>query len=141
MNPDSEKLERVIVLAERLRTALEGDIAALRAGKPQQMSSLDPEIERLTVLYMREVSSIDHNRAKAAPSDLRKRLTLVTGKFRETLTMHQRLLTRVRNASEGLVKAVANEVERQRAPKITYAPATAHQYRKAPVAMIYNGVV
>ena len=141
MNSDSEKLERVIVLAERLRTALEGDIAALRAGKPQQMSSLDPEIERLTMIYMREVSTIDPNRANSAPSELRKRLTQVTGKFRETLTMHQRLLTRVRNASEGLVKAVANEVERQRAPKITYSPGAVNPYRKAPQAMIYNGVV
>ncbi len=141
MNLDSEKLERVIALAERLSIALEGDIAALRAGKPQQMSSLDPEIERLTVLYMREVSSLDPNRTKAAAGDLRKRLAAVTGKFRDTLKLHQRLLLRMRNASEGLVKAVANEVERQRAPKVTYAPAGAHPYRKTPVAMIYNGVV
>jgi hypothetical protein len=141
MNPDSEKLERVIAMAERLSKALEGDIAALRAGKPQQMSSLDPEIERLTMLYMREVSSIDINRAKTAPGELRTRLTIVTGKFRDTLKMHQRLLTRVRNASEGLVKAVATEVERQRAPKITYTPSLAQGYRKAPVAMIYNGFV
>ncbi len=140
MNPDSEKLERVIVLAERLSKVLEGDIAALQAGKPQQMASLDPEIERLTMLYMREVSSLDPSRTKAAPGDLRQRLTTVTGTFRETLKLHQRLLTRVRNASEGLVKAVADEVQRQRSPKITYSPAAA-QYRKAPVAMIYNGVV
>ncbi|MDR3526167.1 MAG: hypothetical protein P4L57_02735 [Rhizomicrobium sp.] len=141
MNPDSEKLERVIAMAERLSKALEGDIDALRAGKPQQMTSLDPEMERLTVLYMREVSGLDPNRTKAAPMDLRKRLMAVTGKFRDTLKLHQRLLTRMRNASEGLVKAVANEVERQRAPKITYAPTAAHHYRKPAVAMIYNGVV
>jgi hypothetical protein len=65
----------------------------------------------------------------------------VTGHFRDTLKLHQRLLIRMRNASEGLVKAVAHEVERQRAPKVTYAPASAHPYRKAPQAMIYNGVV
>ena len=141
MNPDSEQLERIIALAERLSQALEGDIAALRAGKPKEMRSLDPDMERLTMLYMREVASIDPGRAKAAPSELRKRLTVVTGKFRDTLKMHQRLLTRVRNASEGLVKAVANEVERQRAPKITYSPGAVNPYRKAPVAMIYNGVV
>jgi hypothetical protein len=141
MNPDHEKLERVIVMADRLRKALEGDIEALRAGKPQHMTSLDPEIERLTVLYMREVSSLGTTEAKAAPGDLRKRLVAVTGKFRDTLKLHQRILTCMRNASEGLVKAVANEVERQHSPKITYAPAAAHQYRKSPVAMIYNGVV
>jgi hypothetical protein len=40
-----------------------------------------------------------------------------------------------------LVKAVANEVERQRAPKITYSPGAVNPYRKTPHAMIYNGVV
>jgi hypothetical protein len=140
MNPETEKLERIIKMAERLRDALQGDIAALQAGKPQEMHSLDPEIERLTMLYTREVSSIDPGQTKTAPGDLKKRLLAATGAFRETLKLHQRLLTRVRNASEGLIKAVAGEVERQRAPTITYAPAAAG-YKKQPVAMIYNGVI
>lgn len=140
MNPDTEKLERIIVMAERLRDALEADIEALRTGKPQLMRSLDPEIEKLTVMYTREVTSIDPARTKAAPTDIKSRLIAATNKFRETLKIHQRLLTRVRNASEGLVKAVAEEVERQRAPTVTYAPAKAN-YKKQPVAMIYNGVI
>lgn len=140
MNPETEKLERIIKMAERLREALEGDIDALRRGQPQQMRSLDPEIEKLTVIYSREVTTIDPRRSTAAPMELRKRLVAATAKFRDTLKLHQRLLTRVKNASEGLIKAVANEVERQRAPKITYAPAQA-RYKKPPVAMIYNGVI
>jgi len=140
MNPETEKLERIIIMAEKLQQALEGDIAALRAGKPQEMTSLDPEIERLTVLYSREVTSMDPARAKTAPGDIWKRLVAATGKFRDTLKLHQRLLIRVRNASEGLVKAVADEVQKQHAPQVTYAPAAAG-YKKAPVAMLYNGVI
>lgn len=140
MNPEAEKLERIIVMAEKLQKALETDIAALRAGKPQEMASLDPEIERLTVIYSREVNAMDPARAKASAGDMWKRLVAATAKFRDTLKLHQRLLTRVRNASEGLVKAVADEVQKQHAPKVTYAPAHAG-YKKAPVAMLYNGVI
>ncbi|GAA0551556.1 hypothetical protein FHS83_001379 [Rhizomicrobium palustre] len=140
MNPETEKLERIIVMAERLYEALEGDIAALKAGRPQEMRSLDPEIEKLTMLYSREVTNMDPQRTKAAPSEIKKRLIAATSKFRDTLKMHQRLLVRVKNASEGLIKAVANEVDRQHAPQVTYAPASAN-YKKNPVAMIYNGVI
>lgn len=140
MNPEAEKLERIIVMAEKLQKALESDIAALRAGRPQEMASLDPEVERLTVIYSREVNAMDPARAKATSGEIWKRLVAATAKFRDTLKMHQRLLTRVRNASEGLVKAVADEVQKQQAPKVTYAPAHGG-YKKAPVAMLYNGVI
>lgn len=140
MIADTDKIERIIAMAERLHGALEGDIEALKNGQPQSMRSLDPEIERLTMLYTREVTGLNANNTKTAPEGLRRRLAAVTAKFRETLQLHQRLLTRLRNASEGLIKAVADEVDRQRAPMVTYAPPAART-KKAPVAMIFNGVV
>ena len=51
---DEPKLERLISMAERLITALEIDIAALKAGTPGKMVSLDPEIQKLTAVYGRE---------------------------------------------------------------------------------------
>jgi hypothetical protein len=139
-NPDSEKIERLITMAERLMAAMVADIAALRAGQPQAMASLDPEIQRLSMMYSREAQSLDPKRTKAAPEALKKRFTTATAKFRETLSLHQRLLTRMRHASEGIIKAVADEVQRQRAPITTYAPPKTG-YRPANVSMIYNGVV
>ena len=139
-NPESEKLERLITMAERLMTAMLADIAALQAGQPQAMASLDPEIQRLSMMYSREAQSLDPKRTKTAPEALKKRLTTATAKFRETLGLHQRLLTRMRHASEGIIKAVADEVQRQRAPTTTYAPPKSG-YRPANVPMIFNGVV
>ena len=140
MNPESEKLERLITMAQRLMTAMEADIAALRAGQPQAMASLDPEIQRLSVVYGREAGTLDPSRAKAAPAELRKRFVSTTAKFKDVLTLHARLITRVRHASEGIVKAVAEEVERIRAPLTTYAPA-ASAWRPAKSAIVYNSVV
>jgi len=141
MNPETEKFERLIVLAERLTQAIAADIEALKAGKPQAMRSLDPEVQKLLVLYGREVQGVDPGRTKTVSAEMRKRLERVTAGFRDALQMQQRLLTRMRNASEGIVKAVADEVQRQRAPTITYAPAkTRGGYRQVGVPMIYNGV-
>ena len=140
MNADAEKIELLIVMAERLIAAIEADIAALKAGRPQEMMTLDPEIQRLSAAYGREAGTLDPVRAKAAPVELRKRLMSTTQKFKDALSLHARLITRMRNASEGIVKAVADEVERLRAPLTTYAPA-ATRYRPANGAIVYNSVV
>ncbi len=138
MTPDTQKIELLIAMAERLILAIEDDIAALQAGRPKEMRTLDPEIQRLTLTYSREAANLDPQRAKSAPVELRRKFVTVTGKFREVLALHARLLTRMRRASEGIVKAVADEVERVRAPLRTYGPAV----HPRPVgAMVYNSVV
>lgn len=140
MSTEADKIELLIMMGERLIEAVEADIAALKAGRPQEMRTLDPEIQRLSLAYGREAASLDPSRAKNAPSDLRKRLTATTARFKDALGLHARLITRMRRASEGIVKAVAEEVERQRAPLTTYAP-PAKGYRPAKGALIYSSVV
>jgi len=140
LNAESEKIERLIKLAERLIEAIEGDIAALNDGKPQAMRTTDPEIQRLSALYSREAHGFSPNAIKAAPATLRGRFADVTAKFREALQLHARLLTRVRNASEGMIKAIAAEVDRRAAPTRTYNPRAA-AYGKPAQAMVYNNVV
>ncbi len=142
MSAESEKAERLILLAQRLKEAIDGDIEALRTGRPQAMRSLDPEVQKLLYLYGREVQGIDPAHTKSLPAEVKKRLVAATGKFRDALGLQQRLLTRMRHASEGIVKAVAEEVQRQRAPTVTYAPAQAsNRYRQTNVPMIFDGVV
>src|SRR3954471_19793474 len=119
---DQPKIERLITMAERLIVALEGDIAALKAGRPTQMVSMDPEIQRLSVIYGREAQNFDIRIAKAAPAALRTRFLAITAKFREVLQLHARMLVRVKNASEGMIQAIAREVERMNAPTRTYGP-------------------
>jgi hypothetical protein len=137
---DTPRLERMIVMAERLVAALENDIAVLKAGKPEALSVGDPEFQRLTALYGREAQGFDIRIAQNAKPDLRARFLTTTGKFREVLQLHARMLTRVKNASEGMVRAIAQEVERLNAPMRTYGPRPSG----APVssgAMVFNKVV
>jgi len=140
VTPDRQKIALLIAMAERLIGALEADIAALKAGRPQEMRTIEPEIQRLSALYGREAAGLDPARAKAAPSELRQKFFDTTVRFREALALHTRLLTAVRNASEGIVKAVAEEVERRRSSVRTYAPAAAH-YRPQTGAIVYDNLI
>lgn len=54
--------------------------------------------------------------------------------------MHARMLTRVKNASEGMVQAIAREVERANAPTRTYGPRPGY-VPPSSGAMVFNRVV
>ena len=134
------RIERLISLAERIITALEADIAALKEGRTVALSTNDPEIQKLTAIYGREAKGFDTRLAQSAPPTLRQRFFAVTAKFREVLQLHARMITRVKNASEGMVRAIAREVERANAPMRTYGPRPGY---KPPSAgpMLFNKVV
>jgi hypothetical protein len=140
MSAEKARVDRLVILAERLIAALEADIAALKSGKPKDMRTQDPEIQRLTALYSREAAQLTPAQAKLVPRDSVLRLTETTRRFRDSLARHTRILTRVRNASEGMIRAVAEEVERRRAPLRTYSPVQAPQ-RRPTSSMLYNNVV
>ena len=137
---DDPKIERLIAMAERLIVALESDIAALKAGTPSRMVSMDPEVQKLSIIYGREAQNFDIRIAKAAPVVLRTRFLTITARFRDVLQLHARMLTRVKNASEGMIQAIAREVERMNAPMRTYGPRPATA-PKSPGAMVFNKVV
>jgi hypothetical protein len=137
---DEPKIERLITMAERLIVALESDIAALKAGTPSKMVSMDPEIQKLSVIYGREAQGFDIRIAKAAPLALRTRFLTITAKFRDVLKLHARMLTRVKTASEGMIQAIAREVERMNAPTRAYGPRPG-MAPKPSGAMVFNKVV
>jgi uncharacterized protein (DUF305 family) len=137
---DVPRIERLISMAERLVVALEADIAALKAGKPTEMISMTPEIQRLSMLYGREAQNFDIRIAKSAPPSLRQKFVAITTKFREVLMLHGRMIARVKNASEGMIQAIAREVERMNQAKTTYGPRPGYA-PKSSGAMIYNKVI
>jgi hypothetical protein len=137
---DTPRIERLIAMAERLIAALESDIAELKGGRTVALATNDPEIQTLSALYGREAQGFDPRLAQAAPPPLRQRFFAITAKFREVLQMHARMIARVKNASEGLVRAIAAEVERANAPARTYGPRL-DSAPKNSGAMVFNKVV
>jgi hypothetical protein len=137
---DNPRIERLIMMAERLITVLEGDIALLKSGRTAELSTNDPEIQKLTAVYGREAQGFDLRIAQSAPPSLRQRFIAITAKFREVLQMHARMIARVKNASEGMVRAIAAEVERANAPMRTYGPRPGYAPPSSG-AMVFNKVV
>ena len=137
---DTPRIERLIVMAERLIVALESDIAELKNGRTAALRTNDPEIQTLTALYGREAQNFDPRLAQSAPPSLRQRFIAITAKFREVLQMHARMIARVKNASEGIIRAIADEVERVNAPMRTYGPKPGYG-AKSSGAMLFNKVV
>ena len=124
---------------------VEADITTLERGAPREMQMLDPLIQQLFAQYKAEANRISRAELEAAPADLRGRLTAATGRFHDALALHTRVLTRIRNCSEGMIRAVAADVEKRRGRARPYAPPNAHQPattpRPAASAMLYNAVV
>jgi hypothetical protein len=56
------------------------------------------------------------------------------------LQLHARMIARVKNASEGIIRAIADEVERANAPTRTYGPRPGAA-PKSSGAMLFNKVV
>ena len=137
---DTPRVERLISLAERLIAALESDIAELKSGRTATLSTSDPEVQKLTALYTREAQGFDLRIAQSAPPTLRQRFVAITAKFREVLQLHARMIARVKNASEGIIRAIADEVERANAPTRTYGPRPGYKPPSSG-AMLFNRVV
>jgi hypothetical protein len=134
------KVERVISLTDRIADMLGADIAALERGSTQELRTNDPTVQQLTLLYAREAGAINAAIAKAVPVELRQKLTAATKRMNETLKQHQRIITRVRNASEGMIRAVASEVERRRSFQRNYSRVPAAKPQSGG-SLLYNSVI
>jgi|HubBroStandDraft_6_1064221.scaffolds.fasta_scaffold202364_2 hypothetical protein len=138
MTPNEEKAERTIVLTRRLTEALHADIDALERGRPAEMRSILPETQQLLLQYAREAAGLK-TQARHLPSGIRARLTSETARLHEALALHERRLSRVRRATEGMILAIVEDVDRKKRMTRTYA--SRPSARSAPGAMLYNGVV
>jgi hypothetical protein len=138
MTASQEKIERMLVLTRRLTDALHGDIDALERGRPAEMRTILPETQQLLAHYAREAAVIKAQ-ARTLPADMRATLAEATVKLHEALALHERRLTRVRRASEGMIRAIVDDVERRRRVTRTYGPRPTP--RAASAAMLYNGVI
>jgi hypothetical protein len=139
MTAPNPKIERVLALTERLTEALKADIKALEQGRPREMRTIEPETQQLAALYGREANSINAATIKTLSAPVRARLTEATARFQEALKLQQRLITRMKNASEGIVRAIATDVERKRNATRPYGRTPMPASRPAS-ALLYNSV-
>ena len=117
-------VDQLILLTQRLTQALSQDADAFEARRPQDAAARMAETARLANLYRHESQRVrgDLSFVQGASLDRHQRLRRATEIFESALTRHGRALHGARVITEGLVKAIAEEVARTRATGTGYGP-------------------
>jgi hypothetical protein len=136
------RLEQLLTLSNRLCTAIAADIAALEKGDFAGLATTDPEIGRLCAIYGREVMALKGaNGTKDAPPSLIAALKTSGQKLNHLLGQHEALVGCLRQASEGLIQTVAEEVDKTRKRGAPYSPVPKAKRDSSAGAIVYNKVI
>ena len=106
---------------------LDRETELFRARRPHEAMPFQVEKTELATLYRRETACIgkDPSLVGGAPAPRRAALAALTHRFNEALAMNQRAGEALRTISEGIVRAIAEEVAQRRAPAPSYGPGAA----------------
>ena len=138
MNETAAKLERLVAMTARLITALTMDVAALEQGRPREFKMIEPEFQRIASLYEREAAGFTRREMESLPEEKRAAYVASVKQLRDLLKQQQRLLTRVRRVSEGMIRAVADELARRESAARPYTRMP--EGGRSPGAMLCNQI-
>jgi hypothetical protein len=118
----ADRVDQLITLTERLTDLMREDLADLEARRPSLARA--EELGRLANIYRHESTRVrrDPSLIAGAPVVDRSRLKAATERFDATLTRHAAAVEAARTVSEGLVRAIAEEVGRSRPAASGYGP-------------------
>ncbi len=123
----ADRVEQLIILTERLTELVAAQALAFEQQRPQDAASQLEEASRLANLYRHESARVrsDPSLIAAAALPQRTRLVRATEAFDAVLARQGRALAAAKHVTEGLVKAIADEVASQRGRNTTYGPSAA----------------
>ena len=133
--PDAAtRMAQLITLTERLTTLIAEQVKAFEEHRPHDAALNAVETGRLANLYRHESLRVQTQPAllAGAPDELRKRLIAATRAFDAVLARHGRAVEAAKTITEGLVRAIAEEISRQRGAVSGYGPKAVQSLRPAP---------
>jgi hypothetical protein len=121
----TDRVQQLIALTERLTERLSVELVAFERRRPHEAAASLPETANLANMYRRESTRVkaDPSLIAGAPAALMTHLRQATVAFDAVLQRHTRVLEAAKTLTEGLVRAIATEVGRQRSPVSAYGPA------------------
>lgn len=136
----ADRVDQLIILTERLTALLAEECRAFEARRPQDAAPHIEETQRLANLYRHESARVraDPRLVASAPAPQRLRLIKATEAFDSVLARHGRALEAAKTVTEGLVRAIAEEVAGQRTSTSAYGPGAAQKPSGAAVAITLN---
>ena len=123
-NDAADRVDQLIILTERLTDLVARQCQCFEQHRPVDAGRLMEETARLANLYRHESTRIRAEPAlvAGAPAELRQRLVRATEAFDAVLHRHGRAVDAARTVTEGLVRAIAEEVASQREQLSGYGP-------------------
>lgn len=138
----ADRVAQLIMLTERLTELIAAQALAFEQQRPQTAAALVDETAKLANLYRHESARVraEPGLIAAAPLIERARLVRATEAFDAVLARQARALEAAKFVTEGLVRAIAEEVAAQRdKAAATYGPdASAPQKRGEARAITLN---
>ncbi len=122
-----ERVEQMVLLTERLTELVAAQAKSFETHRPLDAVVHGDEIGRLANLYRHESARVrsDPGLVSQANLTLRRRLVRATEAFDAVLARQQRAVNAAKTVTEGLVRAIAEEVASQRQKGATYGPSAA----------------
>lgn len=135
-NTPHERAEALIRLTSRLTELLDQETALFEAREPHKAVDLQPEKTRLATLYRAETqrAKAEPSRLAGLPQMLKTQLQDSTKAFELALQRNGAAVEALKTLTEGLVKALADEANRQAQAKSGYGPGAAGQARVGALA-------
>ncbi len=141
----TDRVEQLIALTQRLTILVERETEVLRNRRPREIAEFQDERAKLSTLYAHEMTLIANQNSliDGVKTELLDQLKTRTRAFKEKLSEHGRVLSRVRSVTEGMIRAVAEEVSQLKNPQTGYgahANVRAHAM-SAPATLTLNEVI
>jgi len=138
-----ERVELLIKLTERLTALLEQETMLFEARRPRDAVAFQPEKTELATLYRHESARVgkDPSLVGGAPPPRRAALAAATQAFHHALAANQYAGEALRTISEGIVRAIAEEVARRRSGAPSYGPGSTAAAQPAGAAITLNQTV
>ncbi len=120
-NP-SDRARQLLALTERLADRLESDTAVLEAHRPQDLASSIEETRTLSNLYRFETARIkaDPKLLSGITPEEKQQLIDATQVFQDNLSRYEHAVAAAKTVTEGIVAAVAAEMQSSAAATTTY---------------------
>ena len=135
-----ERVEQLCLLTERLTELIAFEAQAFEQHRPQDAITQLEETSKLANVYRHESSRVraDPGLVAQAPLPLRTRLLRATEAFDAVLARQGRALEATKTVTEGLVRAIADEVANQRTSTSNYGPTARTQAPNAATSITLN---
>lgn len=118
----ADRVDQLIILTERLTDLIAKEALAFESRRPQDAAAGAEETQRLANIYRHESARVraEPGLVFGAPLAQRQKLMQATEAFDAVLARHGRAVQAARTVTEGLVRAIANEVAAQREQSAGY---------------------